>query len=147
MTPVVPEHRGPVVQSLSRVQLFLIPWTTARQSSLSITISWSLLKFMSIKSVMPSNHLTLCDPSMSLYTGRAGRGETKEVSGAPEAGQEEEGGRGPFSSRASGGPKIQSVTWPDLTLLGEGPTPQVWLRPPHCPQKGTWPRASPGSVL
>jgi len=100
MTPVVPEHRGPVVQSLSRVQLFLIPWTIARQASLSITISWSLLKFMSIESVMPSNHLTLCDPSMSLYTGRAGRGETKEVSGAPAAGQEEEGGRDPFSSRA-----------------------------------------------
>ena len=43
-----------VVQSLSRVQLFLTPCTVARQASLSFTISWSLLKFMSIESVMPS---------------------------------------------------------------------------------------------
>ena len=50
------------VQSLSRVQLFATPWTVACQASLSITNSWSLLKFMSIKSVMPSNHLILCCP-------------------------------------------------------------------------------------
>ena len=43
------------VQSLSRVKLFATPWTAARQASLSITNSWSLLKLMSIKSVMPSN--------------------------------------------------------------------------------------------
>ena len=49
------------VQSLSRVQ-FGTPWTTARQASLSITNSWSLLKFISIKSVMPSSHLILCCP-------------------------------------------------------------------------------------
>ena len=49
-----------VVQSLSRVQLFAAPWTAARQGSLSITISWSLLRLMSIESVMPSNHLILC---------------------------------------------------------------------------------------
>ena len=49
-----------VVQSLSRVWLFATPWTTAYQMSLSFTISWSLLKLMSIDSVMPSNHLTLC---------------------------------------------------------------------------------------
>ena len=48
------------VRSLSRVQLFVTPWTTARQASLSITNSWSLLKLMSIESVMPSNHLILC---------------------------------------------------------------------------------------
>ena len=48
------------VQSLSCVQLFATPWTAARQASLSITNSWSLLKLMSIESVMPSNHLTLC---------------------------------------------------------------------------------------
>ena len=47
---------------LSRVQLFAIPWTTAHQASLSITNSQSLLKFMSIESVMPSNHLILCYP-------------------------------------------------------------------------------------
>ena len=48
------------VQSLSRVQLFAIPWLAARQAPLSITNSQSLLKLMSIESVMPSNHLILC---------------------------------------------------------------------------------------
>ena len=50
------------VQSLSRVQLFATPWTAARQASLSITNSQSLLKLMSIELVMPSNHLILCHP-------------------------------------------------------------------------------------
>ena len=50
------------VQSLSRVQLFATPGTAAHQSSLSFTISWSLLKLMSIESVMPSNLLILCCP-------------------------------------------------------------------------------------
>ena len=50
------------VQSLSRIQLFLTPWTTAHQASLSLTNSWSLLKLMSIESVMPSNHLILHHP-------------------------------------------------------------------------------------
>ena len=50
------------VQSLSRVRLFATPWTTARQATLFITNSWSLLKFMPIESVMPSNHLILCQP-------------------------------------------------------------------------------------
>ena len=49
-------------QSLSQVRLFATPWTAAHQASLSITNSWSLLKFMSIESVMPSNHLLLCCP-------------------------------------------------------------------------------------
>ena len=49
-----------VIQSLSPVQLFVTPWTAARQASLSFTISWNLLKLMSIESVMPSNHLILC---------------------------------------------------------------------------------------
>ena len=48
------------VQSLSRVRLFVTPWTAARQASLSITNSRSLHKPMSIESVMPSNHLILC---------------------------------------------------------------------------------------
>ena len=47
---------------LSRVQLLATPWTSARQASLSITNSQSLLKLMSIESVMPSNHLILCCP-------------------------------------------------------------------------------------
>ena len=54
------------VQSLSSVWLFATPWTTARQSSLSITNSWSLLKLMSFESVMPSSHLTLCRPLLLL---------------------------------------------------------------------------------
>ena len=49
-----------VVQSQSCVQLFTIPWTTAPQDSLSLTITQSLPKFMSNESVMPSNHLILC---------------------------------------------------------------------------------------
>ena len=51
-----------IVQSCSRVRLFVTPWTEARQASLSFTISRSLLKLMSIKLVMPSNHLILCRP-------------------------------------------------------------------------------------
>ena len=50
------------VQSLSRVPLFVTPWTAACQASLSITNSWSLLKFMSVELVMPSSHLILCRP-------------------------------------------------------------------------------------
>ena len=50
------------VQSLSHVQLFATPWTAARQASLAITNSHSLFKLMSVKSVMPSNHLILCHP-------------------------------------------------------------------------------------
>ena len=49
-------------QLLSRVRLSVTPWTAARQASLSITNSWSLLKFMSIESVSLSNHLILCRP-------------------------------------------------------------------------------------
>ena len=54
------------VQSLSCVRLFAIPWTAARQASLSITNSLSLLKLMSIESVMPSNPLILCHPLLLL---------------------------------------------------------------------------------
>ena len=54
------------VQLLSRVRLFVTPWTAACQASLSITNSWSLLKLMSIESVMPSSHLILCRPLLLL---------------------------------------------------------------------------------
>ena len=50
------------VQLLSHVRLFVTPWTAAPQASLSITNSWSILKLMSIESVMPFNHLILCHP-------------------------------------------------------------------------------------
>ena len=54
------------VQSLSCVWLFVTPWTATHWASLSITSSWSLLKLMSIKSVMPSNHFILCWPILFL---------------------------------------------------------------------------------
>ena len=55
-----------VLQSLSCVQLLVTPWTAACQASLSFSISQSLLKLMSIKSMMPSNHLILCRPLLLL---------------------------------------------------------------------------------
>ena len=55
-----------VVQSLSCVQFFVTPWTAAHQASLSFTISQSLLNFMFIESVMPSNHFILCCPLLLL---------------------------------------------------------------------------------
>ena len=54
------------VQLLSHVRLFVTLWTAARQASLSITNSWRFLKLISIKSVMPSNHLILCHPLLLL---------------------------------------------------------------------------------
>ena len=56
------------VQSLGHVQLFAISWTAAWQASLSITNSWSLLKLLSIESVMPSNYLILCHPLLLLLS-------------------------------------------------------------------------------
>jgi len=50
------------IHSLSRVRLFVTPWTAACQASLSITNPWSLLKLMSIELVMPSNQVILCRP-------------------------------------------------------------------------------------
>ena len=55
-----------IVQSLSPIRLFATPWTAARQASLSFTIPWSLLKLMSIESVMLLNHLILCRPLLRL---------------------------------------------------------------------------------
>ena len=55
-------HTISLVQSLSCVRLSVTPWTAAHRASLSITNSWSLLKLMSIESVMPSNNLILCCP-------------------------------------------------------------------------------------
>ena len=55
-----------VVQSFSRVRLFVTPWIAARQASLSIANSQSSLKLVSIESVMPSNHLILCRPLLLL---------------------------------------------------------------------------------
>ena len=61
-----PKYLFSSVQSLSRVQLFATPWIAARQASVSITNSRSLLKLMSIESIIPSNHLILCRPLLLL---------------------------------------------------------------------------------
>ena len=67
-----------VVQPLSCVRLFATPWTAACQPSLSFTISQSLLKLMSIESVMPSNHLILCcTHAMLEITQKASNGKLK----------------------------------------------------------------------
>ena len=59
-------HQFSSVQSLSHVWLFATSWIAAHQASLSITNSWSLLKLMSVESVMPSSHLILCCPLIFL---------------------------------------------------------------------------------
>ena len=63
---VGPEHLSVSVQSLSRVRVFVTPWTTAQQASLSVTNSQSFLKLMPIESMMPSNHLILGFPLLLL---------------------------------------------------------------------------------
>ena len=62
ITPEPMDQSFSSVQSLSRVRLFVTPWTAAHQASLCIISSWSLLKLLSIESVMLSNHLILCRP-------------------------------------------------------------------------------------
>ena len=67
---IIDTHQFSPVQSLSRVRLFVTPWIAACWASLSITNSQSLLKIMSIKSVIPFNHLILCCPlllSLSIF--------------------------------------------------------------------------------
>ena len=59
-------HFFVVVQLLSRLLLFVTPWTASRHASLSVTISSNLLKLMAIESVMPANHLILCHPLLLL---------------------------------------------------------------------------------
>ena len=65
---LIPGHFVVVVQWFSPVLFFATLWTAAKQASLSFTISWSLLKVMSIESVMPSNHLILCCSLLLLPT-------------------------------------------------------------------------------
>ena len=61
-------HSRAVGQPVSRVRLFATPWPAACQASLSFTISWSLLKLISIESVMPFNPLVLCRPFLLLFS-------------------------------------------------------------------------------
>ena len=72
------------VQLLSRVWLFASSWTAARQASLSITNSQSLLKFMSIESVIPSNHLILSFPFPTFFNLSQHQGLFKWVSSSPQ---------------------------------------------------------------
>ena len=65
---VVHTYRATFGSVLSRVRLFETLWTAAHQASLPITNTWSLLKLMSIESVMPSNHLILCHPLLLLHS-------------------------------------------------------------------------------
>ena len=69
-----------VVQALSSVRLFATPWTAAHQASLSFTISQSLLKFMSVEIVMPSNRLVLCRPLLVPSIFPSIRGFSSELS-------------------------------------------------------------------
>ena len=62
----LPKKSNMAVQPLSHIQLFATPWTAAHQAFPSSTISWSLLKLMSIESVMPSNYLIFCCPLLLL---------------------------------------------------------------------------------
>ena len=95
------------VQSLSCVRLFVTPWTAARQASLSFTNSQSLLKLMSIESVMPSNHLILCRPLLllpSIFPSirvvlvvknlTASAGDTRDEGLIPGSGRSPRGGQG-----------------------------------------------------
>ena len=66
--PDFPNIISYIVQLLSPVRLFMTPWTVAHRASLSFTVSHSLLKLMSIESVMPSNHLILCCPLLLLLS-------------------------------------------------------------------------------
>jgi len=72
------------VQSFSHVWLFATPWTAACQASLSITNAWSLLKLISTKSVMPSNHLILSSPSTPAFNLSQHQGLSKWVSSLPQ---------------------------------------------------------------
>ena len=65
-SPSPPPRAPTVVLPQIPVQLFATPWTSARQAPLSSTVSWSLLKFVSVESVMPSNQLVLCCPLLLL---------------------------------------------------------------------------------
>ena len=68
-TPSIPlQSQFSSIQLLSHVWIFVTPWTAAHQTSLSITNSQSLHKFMSIESVIPSNHLILCRPLLLLLS-------------------------------------------------------------------------------
>ena len=142
------------VQLLSRVRLFATPWTAARQDSLSITNSWSLLKLMSIESVMPFNHLILCHPLFLLPTIFPSIGLFQLVGSLHQVAQ---------NTGASGSASVLPVNIQDWFPLGwaggspcsprdsqeSSPTPQFKSINPsalsllHSPTLHTWPLEKP----
>ena len=117
------------VQLLSCVRLFLTPWTAARQASLSITTSQSLLKLMSIESVMPSNHVVLCHAILllpSIFKGSSW-GRTLVEAGRGEGQPAVLKGKGSYFSLCF--PNSEETTWFSsislLTLLHRW-SPNVW---------------------
>jgi len=108
---------GFVVQSLSCVWFFATPWTAACQAYLSFTISWSLFKLMSIKSVMPFNHLTLSSPSpsfnLSLHQGHFQPVGSSHLNGA--------GSYGPclYPPSATARPLPGFCLWKRISLIKE----------------------------
>ena len=111
--PPSPAQLSPV-QSLSRVQLFATPWTAAGQASLSITDSPSLLRLMSIESVMPSSHLILCVPFSSCPQSFPASGSFQMsqlfASGGPRTGASASASVLPQTSPSSFRPHIQVET-------------------------------------
>ena len=100
------------VQLLSYIQLFVTPWTAARQASLSITNSQSLLKLIPIKSVMPSNHLILCYPLLLLPS-------TFPASGSfPTSQSFISGGQSTGTSVSASGLPMNAQEWFPLGLTG-----------------------------
>ena len=96
------------IQLLSSVQLFATPWITARQASLSVTNSWSLLKFMSFELVMPSNHLVLYCPLLLL------------PSFLPLPGSIRDGGTVPGGEYKSSKPQTPTKSCTSFVFLGVG---------------------------
>ena len=103
------------VQSLSRVRLFATPGIAARQASLSITNSWSLLKLMSIESVMPPSHLILCCPLSSEEKGLLIRVKEESEKAGLKFNIQNTKIMSPITSWQTDGEKVETVT--DFIIL------------------------------
>ena len=103
------------VQSLSRVRLFATPGITARQASLSITNSWSLLKLMSIESVMPPSHHILCCPLSSEEKGLLIRVKEESEKAGLKFNIQNTKIMSPITSWQTDGEKVETVT--DFIIL------------------------------
>ena len=118
LTRVICQLHLSSVQSLSRVPLFVTPWTAARQASLSITNSWSLLKLRSVELVMPSSHLISVVPFSSCPQSFLAAGSFL-MNHISRLGRKRES-RGPLAGLAPAGP-----LWTFLVPLDH---PLAWLR-------------------